>query len=220
MAAAENRPDEAQGDDLIPIPATLPPNLLLMIGYPASARYIGLCYMGSKATWSDGIASATFPYYSVYEPLINHPAIALQIGKLHLGSDDAYPTHMLLCDREERTLSAGKFEVVKRILTSQFTAKPSEELLAQYESIFQRPESVEEMQALGLFDLILTPSDEMRRETENLLAWLDQFITRELIEQYVELLQAGDQRAWLPLNYINNRFGAGTRARAHAGTEA
>ncbi|MES1026221.1 hypothetical protein ABN584_25325 [Gloeocapsa sp. BRSZ] len=75
--------------------------LLEIIGVSSKAQYSSIVYWGSKATWSDGTSLATFSYYGVSEPLINHIALACYLWNYHLGNDDEYPTYALLCDRTE-----------------------------------------------------------------------------------------------------------------------
>ena len=81
------------------IPTPLPPMLPAMVGVPENSRYFSLCYYGSKATWSDGRSFGTFSFYAVYQPLINHMTLDIYLWRYHLGSDDKYPDHAILCDR-------------------------------------------------------------------------------------------------------------------------
>src|SRR5947199_7559643 len=91
------------------IPISLPPNLLKLMRYPGQARCLAIFYAGGKSTWLDGIASSTFSYYSVYQPFIEHPAVAIHLLDQDLGSDDYPATHALLIDREAGEVFVGEF---------------------------------------------------------------------------------------------------------------
>ena len=64
------------------------------------ADYVSLYYWRSKATWHDGRSSATFPFFTVWQPYTQHLAIAIHLFDYHLGLDDQQPSHALVCDRE------------------------------------------------------------------------------------------------------------------------
>lgn len=79
----------------------LPPMLLTMARVKGDSRFTALYYRGSKATWNDGRIRATFPFYTVWQPYIEHFAITIHLFDAHLGSDDYEPTHALVCDGRE-----------------------------------------------------------------------------------------------------------------------
>lgn len=84
------------------IDVPLPPRLLSMVGVKGDSRFVGLYYRGSKASWNDGRGSATFPFYTVWQPYINHLVIAIHLFDAHLGADDLEATHVFVCDRQHQ----------------------------------------------------------------------------------------------------------------------
>lgn len=189
----------------IPVPA--PPTLMQLIGYPGSARLVALYYMGSKATWNDGLASATFSFYNAYAPLINHPVMAIHLFDVDLGSDDARPTHALLCDRTSAKLFVGEFDHVQRALSAQISDEERRAAATLDEALFKEPATLDDFLSRGMFEIFARPSAERQARTDTLLEWLDRAITNELIESYLIMLKADDLRAYQPLQYISARFG-------------
>lgn len=191
-------------EEFTEIPVLLPPILMKMIGYLNNARYVALYYYGSKATWDDGLSLATFSYYSVYEPLKSHPVMAVHLFEAHLGSDDEYPTHALLCDREGRKFYVGGYDQVLTFLRQQHPEKLTEEYLAEYRAVVEReaPATVREMRDIGMFEFLFAPDANAQRETATLRAWLDGQITEALVRKLADALAGGEMRAYEPLSYI------------------
>lgn len=187
------------------IPVALPPILMKMIGYPASARFVCLYYMGTCATWNDGRGLATFSYYRVYEPLKEHPAIALYLFDADLGSDDSFPTHALVCDRQERKLFVGDYEKAIRFVRQQHAGTPVDEMVvAEYKREIDDPVTAAGFNRLGMFEIFTAPDAAAQRETELLRQWLDGYITEELINRLLAMVDEKDLRAYLPLSYIKH----------------
>ena len=192
---------------LTALPVELPPNLMELIGYPGAARYIALYYMGSKATWDDGLASTTFSFYNAYEPLISHPALAIHLLEANLGNDDEYPTHALLCDREGNKFLVGCFDDVRQLVRSQISDDERRQAGERYAALFSEPASLSDFLARGMFEVFTRPSAAQVEGAHSLRAWLDRFITKELIERYLKMFKEGDFRAMQPLEYIRGLCG-------------
>ena len=208
-------------EELTEIPVQLPPILMTMIGYPAHARYVALYYMG-KATYDDGRNLATFSYYSVFEPLINHPALALELLDANLGSDDEPPTHALLCDRETRKFYVGEYRKVLTLCYGQHGAEPGAAAAEDDESgalpDVLRAASSAEFHRAGVFELFTRPDARAQRETAALLAWLDDCLTEELVRALIDKFNGGDLRLWPQMEYLR-RLIARARAQRGAGDE-
>ena len=150
------------------IPTPLPPMLPGMVGVPENSRYFSLCYYGSKATWSDGRSFGTFSFYAVYQPLINHMTLDIYLWRYHLGSDDKYPDHAILCDRPSAKIYVGEYEEVSQLLKSQHPPQPPitkehwEQIKSQTEANVNT-KTVEDFQHMGMFEMFGNISP--RRET-------------------------------------------------------
>ena len=168
----------------------LPPMLLQMAGYKANARFVALNYFGSKATWHDGRSLATFSYFSVYSPFIDHPAIAVVLHRANadLGSDDSEATHSLILDREANAVYLGRGSEVNRFLAGQHPpVEPIEltaEMRAELEKSFEEQMSdLSEMQFFGMFEMF--GADTSRQaDTQNLINWLNENTPAEIREQF------------------------------------
>jgi hypothetical protein len=188
------------GHNLNLLPVPLPPMLPEMVGIVGDSRYFAMFYMGSKATWTDGRGLGTFSYYAVYEPLTEHPALALDLEPYHLGSDDEFPTHAIVCDRLEGKMYVGDYPEVEKFLNIQHPPLPTlspeeveqlrhwiEEELANFDiSTFQK---------LGMFELLAGHNQQQKQELVELGHWLDQQVTEDLLRRYLEAANKGNWTA-------------------------
>lgn len=190
----------------------MPPMLPEMVGVKSDARYFSIGYYGSKATWSSGRSLATFNYYNVYRPLITHLTLALDLSGYNLGSDDEYPTHNILFDREESKIYVGEYQQVAKFLEAQhppiepveLTAEELEQLKLQIEAEFGSYDEAK-MQKLGLFELFTRPNESQRKETTELIKWLDKFINADLIDRYINAANQGSSAAYEAMSSFKNR---------------
>ncbi|HKC63173.1 MAG TPA: hypothetical protein VKB86_06020 [Pyrinomonadaceae bacterium] len=187
------------------IPVALPPVLMRLFRYPGNARFVALFYVGGKATWADGLVSATFSYYNAFQPLKDHPTVDIHLHDKDLGTDDTPPTHALLCDRQERKVFVGEIDEVLDLLSAQASELRDKEATVKYKELFDEPTNVSEMHVRGMFEFIGRPTPDAQAETEQLLRWLDGYITEDLIKRYLKMLEEHDLSALLPLQYIRQR---------------
>lgn len=181
----------------IEIPIPVPPMLMEIIGCFEDAQYCSIGYFGTKATWSTGWQSHTFSYYTAYKPLIEHPAILISLCPYHLGSDEKYPTHLLLIDSLKSKMWIGEIAEVKSFLAAH-NLPPTVELEPEdYEKL-----SSEQMQYQGLFEFALGQNDKQLEQTNALIAWLDQFIDQKLVSEYMTAAISGDRRMMMVLRNI------------------
>lgn len=192
---------------LIDVP--LPPMLLSMAGVKGESRFVGLFYRGSKATWTDGRGSATFPFYTVWQPYIGHLAIAIHLFDAHLGADDLEPTHVLVCDRLDLRVYVAPIEEAMRFLDSQhpprqpITPQEWEVIKAQYAHL--APLSMSQMQDIGMFELFTPPKAEHKERAKQLIQWLDKYIDEALIRKYIDAAKAGNYGAIFALEAFKQR---------------
>ncbi len=208
--------DILQSFKLIDVP--LPPMLLTMAGVKGDSRFVGLCYQGSKATWTDGRSSATFPFYTVWQPYIDHLAIDIHLFDAHLGSDDCEPTHALVCDgreanrlrhRLQEKVYVAPIEEVMQFLDSQHPPRQPltpqqwseiKELIAQ-----QPPLEMSQLQDLGMFELFAPPKAEHSEAAVQLIQWLDGYINKALISSYIDAAKTGNYQAIWALETFKSR---------------
>lgn len=189
----------------------LPPMLPKMIGVVGNSRYFSIAYWGSKATWSDGRGLGTFSYFGVYSPLIEHPALAIHLEVYNLGSDDLPPTHAILCDRLEQKMYVGNYAEVEKLLETQHPPVPNlspEELSQLQEQIALNMAdfNLEQFQRLGMFELLTGHNQQQKQELVELVQWLDQLVTEDLLQQYVEAAENGNLTAILVMEKLLQRL--------------
>lgn len=199
--------DILQSFNLISVP--LPPMLLAMAGVKGDSRFVGLCYRSSKANWTDGRSNATFGFYNVWQPYIDHIAIAIHLFDAHLGADDLEATHVLVCDRLDEKVYVAPVEEALQFLDSQHLSRQPltpqqwseiKELIAQ-----QPPLDMSQMQDLGMFELFTPPKPEQREKAMQLVQWLDGYIDKSLIRKYVDAADSRDYRAVIALESFRSR---------------
>ena len=192
------------------IDVPLPPMLLSMAGVRGDSRFIGFWYRGSKATWNDGRGSATFPFYTVWQPYIQHLVIAINLFDAHLGSDDLEATHVLVCDRLEEKVYVAPLEEAMRFLDSQhpprqpLTSQEWGEIKAQVAHL--APLNMSQLQDLGMFEIFTPPKREHKEAALRLVRWLDGYIDEDLIRKYINAAKAGNYQAVWALETLKQRY--------------
>ncbi|MBE9092388.1 hypothetical protein [Tychonema sp. LEGE 07203] len=195
------------GTHFIELPVAMPPMLPGMVGVN-NTQYFALYYQGSKATWSNGRAMATFSYYAVYAPLIEHITLAIHLESYNLGSDDELPEHAILCDTVRHKMYVGAYKEIDYFLLQQHPHEPSQLTAQEFEEAVKAVESMtlEQMQRLGMFEMFGNTNPQARLATAELVQWLDQQITEELIQQYIQLANRGNWTAIMALDTLKRRI--------------
>jgi len=195
------------GTHFIELPVAVPPMLPEMVGV-SDSQYFALYYQGSKATWSNGRAMATFSYYAVYAPLIEHIALAIHLEPYNLGSDDELPEHAILCDCVHRKMYVGAYREIDYFLLQQHPkespALSQQELEAAVKAL--QDMSLQQMQKLGMFEMFGNTNPQARQQTVELVEWLDRQITEELIQQYIQCANRGNYTAMMALEALQRRI--------------
>ena len=195
------------GTHFIELPVLMPPMLPGMVGV-SDTQYFALYYQGSKATWSSGRAMATFSYYAAYAPLIEHITLAIYLEPYNLGSDDELPEHAILCDCVHHKMYVGAYKEIDYFLLQQQPKELPELLQQEFEEAVKALEnmSFEQMQKLGMFEMFGNTHPQARQQTIELVQWLDQQITEELIQQYIQLANRGNYTALRTIDRLKLRI--------------
>jgi hypothetical protein len=195
------------GTHFIELPVPMPPMLPEMVGV-SDTQYFAIYYQGSKGTWSNGRAMATFSYYAVYAPLIEHIALAIHLEPYNLGSDDELPEHAILCDTVRYKMYVGMYKEINYFLSEQYPKELPTLSEQEFEEAVKALEnmSLEQMQRLGMFEMFGNTNPQARQQTVELFQWLDQQITEELIQQYIQLANRGNWTAMRALDTLKRRI--------------
>lgn len=196
--------------DFRKLPIPMPPMLPEVVGLRSDHRYFSLSYEGSKPFWSDGRAGGTFSYFAAYESFINHPTVALHLFEADLGSDDGPATHALLIDRQTSTVFIGDYGAVQGFLSKQHpprrapTPEEIEEMNRQLAELEQM--NLDQLRELGMFEFLLGPQPQQQERCLEMIAWLDGFITEELIRSYIAAAEGGEPLAFYHLRQLQHRL--------------
>lgn len=195
------------GTQFIELPVPMPPMLPGMVGV-SNTQYFAIYYQGSKATWSNGRAMSTFSYFAVYEPLIEHIALAIHLEPYNLGSDDVFPEHAILCDCALNKMYVGTYKEIHYFLSQQHSDELRQFTEQEFEAAVKSLEdmNLEQMQSLGMFEMFGNINQRSRQQTVELVHWLDQYITEELIQQYIQLANRGNWTAMSALETLKSRI--------------
>jgi hypothetical protein len=195
------------GTQFIELPVAMPPMLPSMIGV-SNTQYFAIYYQGSKATWSNGKGMGTFSYFAVYAPLKEHIALAIHLEPYNLGSDDVFPEHAILCDCTLNKMYVGAYREIDYFLLQQHSREFTELTEQEFEAAVKAVEnmSFEQMQRLGMFEMFGNTNQRARQETVELVQWLDQQVTEELIQQYIQLANRGNWTAMIAIENLKCRI--------------
>jgi hypothetical protein len=195
------------GTHFIELPVPMPPMLPDMVGV-SDTQYFALYYQASKATWSCGRATATFSYYAVYAPLIEHIALAIHLEPYNLGSDDEAPEHAILCDCVHHKMYVGAYKEIDYFLLQQHPQESPTFSEQEFEAAVKALQdmSLEQMQKLGMFEMFGNTNPQARQQTVELVQWLDRQITEELIQRCIQLANRGNWTAMMALETLQRRI--------------
>jgi hypothetical protein len=196
--------------DFRPLHVPMPPMLPSVVGVGSDKRFFSLSYEGSKPFWSDGRAGATFSYFAAYEPFVDHLAVAINLFDVCLGHDDEPRTHALLVDRANAAVYVGEYGAVSRFLRRQHPPRrpPTPEEIAEANKRLDELEklNLDQLREMGMFEFVFGPKPELQDRCAEMVAWLDQYITEELIRSYVAAGEAGRFEAFHYLNRLKQRI--------------
>lgn len=195
------------GTHFIELPVPMPPMLPEMVG-ASNTQYFAVYYQGSKATWNSGRATATFSYYAVYAPLIEHVTLAIYLEPYNLGCDDEAPEHAILCDTVRHKMYVGKCKEIDCFLLQQHPEELPTLSQQEFEAAVKalKDMSLEQMQKLGMFEMFGSTNPQARQQTAELVEWLDRQITEELIQQYIQQANRGNWTAISALESLQHRI--------------
>ncbi len=195
--------------DLLPagfrkLTVPMPPMLPDVVGVTSDHRFFRLNYEGSKPYWSDGRAGSTFSYYAAYDPYVNHLALSIHLLDVSLGHDDEPPTHSLLVDRQEAAVYVGAYNEVRHFLQSQHPPRrpPTPEEIEEMNRYLAEMErlSFDQLRERGMFEFLLGPKPSQQDRCAEMIVWLDEFITDDLIQSYMAAAEAGRVEAYYYLD--------------------
>lgn len=150
-----------------------PPQLERLMNYEGSARYLGIYYAATDARWNDGREDYPWSYWA-YSPLINHPALVLDLVGADLGSDDTKPTHWLMLDRADRALYLGTPAEIGQQLRSQHPpAKPISLTAEQLQQCLAEVEKQMRDHPAPSDEEIFAALQQERQWVGEMVAWLD-----------------------------------------------
>lgn len=199
-------------ESLRKLPVPMPPMLPEIIGLTSDSRYFSLSYEGAKAWWTDGRAGHTFSYYAAYQPFIEHLAIAIHLFEADLGSDDGPPTHTLLVDRRAAEVYVGDYDEVRRWLKKQHPPHPplmpAEIEKAGRQRAVMEEANLDDLRELGMFEFMLGATERQKDKCWAMVAWLDDFITEDLLKAYLAASEAGNIEARFHLLQLQRRIAA------------
>jgi hypothetical protein len=207
----------------VELPVTLPPILMSLIRYPGDARYVMLFYNCGKATYTDGKFIGNFPYYAALQPLKEHPVIALHLhkAKAQIGYDDLAATHALICDRAERKILLAGFDTACNLVAEQHpeeAAAPDAEELDAYEELNAPPQTLADLHRRGSMEFIGTPDPALAAMTWQLSAWLDQYITEQVVQEITDAIRNRDLTLYTQIAYLKQWIERQRKAAATPGT--
>jgi len=204
--------EQKEQESLRKLPVPMPPMLPEVIGLTSDCRYFSLSYEGGKAWWTDGRAGRTFSYYAAYQPYVEHFAIGLHLLGMDLGSDDGPPTHALLVDRQAAEVYVGEYDEVWRWLKTQHPPRqpltPAEIEEAERQQAAWESATLDELRELGMFEFMLSATEGQKDKCWAMVAWLDDFITEDLLKAYLAASEAENIEALHHLLQFQRRMAA------------
>jgi hypothetical protein len=185
------------------LPIPMPPMLPEALGYEGDARYFSLHYAASEAWFNDGQRGYDTSW-RIYSLLVDHFVLQIHLWDYDLGSDDDCETHRLVCDRIEQKMYVGETGAVVKFLQQQHPPTPKLELTQeQWQELQQKIAKMLAEQQPILID-VEAMIDRENQFIEQVQNWLDQYITVDLVQQYIE---ADNLRAHWMITKLKARLG-------------
>lgn len=103
--------------EIEPVDVPCPPMLVAALGYEGPLRYVAFWRSpaGDVLRFTDGETQGEGALSS-WMAFMNHDSVWPELIAYHFGSGETHPTHWLLIDRDERTLSVGPPQAVSRFV--------------------------------------------------------------------------------------------------------
>lgn len=185
------------------LPIKTPAKLFELLEIPEQNEYVAICYQGTNAIWDTGWGLRSFSYFGLYEPMINHLAIAFYLdNEIDLGSDDTEPTHVLLFEKEGFIFIA-EYVGIERFLKDNNPAPPpldkAVDLAKWYEKIDKNPAN------FGMFEMFDRPSIEFQQLAIEVIQNLDQQVTKKMLIEAIEMAQSSGRMLFV-VNKILTRI--------------
>jgi hypothetical protein len=124
------------------------------------------------------------------------PSVALLRKDGHLGSDDFFPTHVLLSDQVDKSLWLAPYDEAMQFLDAQHPKQvpiSPQEWAAVKALVEALPgPSMDEMRQQGMFEWFIAPFTESKAQARALVQWLDNNIDPVLENAYQEVIQHSD----------------------------
>lgn len=156
----------------------LPPMLLDLIGVGKEHRFAFLYYWYGKPTWSDGDRCTPFPFFTVWQPYIQHEVMQRQLIDCDLGSDNEEPSQAIVCDRQSEKVYVAPFGGAIQFLNNQ---QPQIQPIAalhwqamKAQAFAYTRVTFDVMQKVGMLEMCLPPTPEHMQQARELVAWLDE----------------------------------------------
>lgn len=158
----------------------LPPMLLDLVGVGKAHRFVALYDWYGKPTWSDGRTCTPFPICTVWQPYVQHEAIARQLIEYDLGTDKEEPSHALVCDRSGEKVYVAAFELAIYFLNSQHQQTRPISVChwkaVKNKALAYTPVTFDVMQKTGMLEMFLPPEPEHLQQAKEMVMWLDKYV--------------------------------------------
>lgn len=179
-------------EQMLLLPVPLPPQFVRLADYKGEERFLGTYYAATNGMLSDGKLTRSVSYFSVYAPLVNHPAIFFYVKRAgaDLGSDDTEATHALILDLQENRIYLATAPIARRLLDTQLPQYQGE-LEAEGEPfdletfiadlLKTKPQTLEEFHNIGMFEIFGGAARaEANKDAQEMREFLDQYIPADM----------------------------------------
>lgn len=161
---------------MVSLDIPIPPQLERAVGYGGEARFIALYWgAGDEAYYNDGRISAT-GHPHAYLCYVRHPAVALELAGVNLGSTDDEADSWLVIDRRDRKAFVAPVAEARRFLREQWHESPAvPAVLSQEEfaALFDNLRRDFESRPMPTPAEVMAAMQEQRRVETDMKAWLD-----------------------------------------------
>ena len=154
----------------------VPPMLEAAVGYGGQARFFGIYWgAGDESYHDDGRRSGTGNPHA-YLAFVRHPAVALELSGVNLGSSDDDAEYLLIIDRRDRRAFVTPTAEARRFLRGQWNESPvGPAVLTQDEfaAVFNQLGQDFKARPTPTAAEVVAAMKEQRRHESEMVAWLD-----------------------------------------------